>query len=268
MGRYSYRVFWGQTVCHQRAGIRLYQSSYGIWGHRAPSFCEFRCKRVVMRWTKNQVGQNEVPEECELWDASRCSSNSQARSIFYLLASWFHLYLRKGKEFCSGNVSPCSQVLFLSSWWTGMEGMHFLAGISWCPGTNEVIFSSVLSGLWGKNCGGRDTVQGEGCRTSCLSFSQLSLFSGFQQWRLAQQTWKPGMCLMMEAEWPVGGKVNLHCKSGAGWKDFACPGYILPKKGFSLPCAVNQSWLHPNWEAWYSLCFCFQTDGFSWLAGG
>ena len=122
--------------CHRRAGIRLYQSSYGLWGHGAPSLCGLQCKCVVMRWTKEQVNQNEVPKECQLWDTSRCFSNIQARSAFHLLASWFHLYLRKDKEFCSANVSPCSQALFLSSWWTGMEGMRLLAGISSYSGTN------------------------------------------------------------------------------------------------------------------------------------
>lgn len=65
-----------------------------------------------------------------------CSSNSQARRVFHLLASWLHLCLRKDKELCSGNMSLCTQALFLSSWWTGMEGMHLLVGIRWCPGIN------------------------------------------------------------------------------------------------------------------------------------
>lgn len=169
---------------------------------------------------KKQVNQNEVPRKCELWDTSWCFSNSQTRSIFHLLASWFHLYLRKDKEFCSGNVSPYSQASFLSSWWIGMEGMHLSAGISWCPGTNgSHVLIHPLSTLGEKKNMEGDVVQGEGCRTSCLSFSQLSLVNGFQQWPLAQWTWKPGICLMIEAEWPVGGKVYLYCKSGASYKD-------------------------------------------------
>lgn len=81
------------------------------------------------------------------------SSNSQARSTSYLLASWFHLHLRKDKELCSGNVSPCSQALLLSSWWTGMEGMHLLAGIRWYPGTNgSHVLIRPLSALGKKPC--------------------------------------------------------------------------------------------------------------------
>lgn len=142
----------------------------GLWGWTC-FLCEFQCKHVVMRWAKKQVNQNEVPKKCELWDTSWCFSDSQTRSIFHLLASWFHLYLRKDKEFCSGNVSPYSQASFLSSWWIGMEGMHLSAGISWCPGTNgSHVLICPLSTLGGKKTWWRGCCAGRGVQNKLSQF--------------------------------------------------------------------------------------------------
>lgn len=158
------------------------------------------------------------------------SSNSQARSLFHLLANWFHLYLRKDKELCSGNVSLCSQALFLSSWWTGMEGMHLLAGIRWCPG-NKWKSRSYPSSLCfgGKNHGGGGHSAGrEGCRTSYLSFYKLLLVNGFQQWHLTRWAQKPGKWWRQSDQWEARETFTTSQQQ-------ACPGYILPKKGISQP---------------------------------
>ena len=96
------------------------------------------CKHVVRRWAQKQAHQNEAPKECDLCAPSWCALPAAGPEAGFIswFASWFHLYLRKDKDLCSGNASPCSQTLLLSSWWTGMEGMHLLGGIQWCPGTN------------------------------------------------------------------------------------------------------------------------------------
>lgn len=164
-----------------------------------------------------------------------CSSSRWARSLFHLLANWFHLYLRKDKELCSGNVSLCSQALFLSSWWTGMGGMHLLAGIWWCPGTNgNHNLIHPLSALGEKNKVEGAVLQEEGANK----------LSEFQPAATCQ--WIPTMASdsvsvearnvpVVEAKWLVGGEGNLHYKSEMSCEDLACPGYILPKKGASQP---------------------------------
>lgn len=145
MGRYSYKVLWGRAVRHWRAGILhglctslptvnvvspavILWGPFSLWVPMQTCCHEMSSKASFAQWSPWGVWT--------LGHQLTCSSNSQARSIFHLLASWFHLYLRKDKDLCLGNLSPCSQALFLSSWWTGMEGMHLLAGIRWCPGTN------------------------------------------------------------------------------------------------------------------------------------
>ena len=51
----------------------------------------------------------------------------------------------------------------------------------------EVTFLPVLSLLWGKKTMVEGAaLQGEGCRTSCLSFCKLLLVNGFQQWHLTR----------------------------------------------------------------------------------
>lgn len=164
-----------------------------------------------------------------------CSSSRWARSLFHLLANWFHLYLRKDKELCSGNVSLCSQALFLSSWWTGMGGMHLLAGIWWCLGTNgSHILIHPLSALGKKTQGGRGCTAGRGCRTSS-EFQPVATC----QWILTMASDSGSVeardVPMVEAKWLMGGEGNLHYKLETICEDLACPGYILPKKGASHP---------------------------------
>lgn len=180
-----------------------------------------------------------------------CPSNSQARSLFHLLANWFHLYLRKDKELCSGNVSLCSQALFLSSWWTGMEGMHLLVAIWWCPG-NKWKSRSYPSSLCfgGKNHGGGGHSAGRGVQNKLSQFLQAAAC----QWipTMASDSVSTEARKMGEAKWPVGGKGNLHYKSAT-----SLPWIYSPKEGHFPAHTVSQTQLHPNCDAWCSLCFCF-----------
>ena len=209
-----------------------------------------------MSWAQKQAHQHGSP--WGVWNLGpqlMCSSSRRARSLFHLLANWFHLYLRKDKELCSGNVSLCSQALFLSSWWTGMGGMHLLAGIWWCPGTNgSHILTHPLSTL-GEKQGGRGCSVGRGCKqavwvpASCC----LSMNSDNGIW-LSERGSQECACGGGEVTGGRWGKPSLQVRNEL-WEP-SLPWVYSPKEGRFPALTVSQTQLYPNCDAWQFLCFC------------
>lgn len=149
------------------------------------------------------------------------------------LSSWFHLYLRKDKTLLSGNVSPRSQASLLSSWWTGMEGMHLLAGISAGHKWKSRSYPPLL--CFGEKCGQWGMLCREGGEEQAEP-PQLPLVNRFQRWRLAQRVWKPGQASWRRqiVRWVRGGGPSLGMES-------RLLGCVLPMKSISSPCAL-QNW--------------------------
>lgn len=96
-------------------------------------------------------------------------------------------------------------------------------------GTNgSHVLTRPLSALGKKTMVEGATLQGEGCRTSYLSFYKLLLVNGFQQWHLTRWAQKPGKWWRQSNQWEARETFTTSQQQ-------ACPGYILPKKGISQP---------------------------------
>lgn len=123
-----------------------------------------------------------------------------------------------------------------------MEGMHLLAGIRRCPGTNgSHVLICPLHFRGKKTVVEGDALQGEGCRTSCLSFSQLPLVSRFQQWHLALSVAARNV---PNAGGGVtggrGGKPSLQAGNKLHRRtDVVCLDTLFPEKGFFHPVLLT-----------------------------
>lgn len=199
------------------------------------SLCGSPCKHVVRWWAQKQGDQNEVPVGCEPW------APSLARSPFHLLASWLHLYLRKDRELCSGNVNPllrpCSSQADGQVWkecfcWQEFDGAQ---------AQMEVTFLSVLSLLWGRSRGGRGCSAGRGVQSKLSQFQPAATC----QWSL---TTPSGSVSVDAGNVPSGeGGVTSGRRSKPSvqvrnkLQGLGVPCIYSPKQGRFPPCAVRHS---------------------------
>ena len=117
-------------------------------------------------------------------------------------------------------------------------------------GTNgSHVLTRPLSALGEKNHGGGGRSAGRGVQNKLSQFLQAAAC----QWipTMASDSVSTEARKMVEVKWPVGGKGNLHYKSGT-----SLPWIYSPKEGHFPAHTVSQTQLHPNCDVWCSLCFC------------